>query len=332
MKITHITRKMNMQEHPGGVETFILELAQKQIENGHQVEIICRNQFQDTQEDKINGIKIKRAETIGKPGLGTLSSLYSMRKLIQEQETDIFHIHDWSPYLNYLFAGKPRRHILTVHDLHNETIQRKIQNFAITNSDKVVMVSEEMNQRTQKQNYEVIPNGVNAEKFENTEDTENYALFVGDLNDRKGFKELITNWPKDVPQLKVVGTGKYKCLENEYKKHQFLGRVPEERLKQLYGKAKYVVLPSRREGFCLVWLEALASGTPVLYTNTGIGPKIPDYCGIMINSDYDEKELQEGIERLLEDKFDNQKLRRYVEQEFSWQKVYEQYLQLYLQK
>lgn len=328
MKITHITRKMNIQEHPGGVETFILELAQKQIENGHQVEIICRNQFQDAQEDKINGIKIKRAETIGKPGLGTLSSLYSMRQLIQEQETDIFHIHDWSPYLNYLFAGKPGSHVLTVHDLHDEFIQRRIQNQVMNNSKHSVLVSEEMNQRTNSKDFEVIRNGVNTHKF-TPQQPENYALFVGDLVDRKGFKELCQAFEERKETLKIVGTGQYEELKEKYSDYEFLGRVSEKQLTELYSKASYVVLPSRREGFCLVWIEALASGTPILYTDTGIGPQLPEWCGVMINSDYTQKELEDGLKQLYNKKYDREKIRNYAEQKFSWQKVYEEYMELY---
>ncbi len=51
---------------------------------------------------------------------------------------------------------------------------------------------------------------------------------------------------------------------------RFLGRVPDEQLPLVYAAADVCVVPSRAlEGFGFVALEALASGTPVIATDTG---------------------------------------------------------------
>jgi glycosyltransferase involved in cell wall biosynthesis len=91
-------------------------------------------------------------------------------------------------------------------------------------------------------------------------------LFVGRLSDYKGILPLIHQWPSDAPLL-VVGSGP---LREEVERSAppgvvVLGEQPRERVSQLMRSARGLVFPSRCfEGFPMVYLEALAAGTPVL--------------------------------------------------------------------
>jgi glycogen(starch) synthase len=58
---------------------------------------------------------------------------------------------------------------------------------------------------------------------------------------------------------------------------RFLGFVDENRLRGLYAAADLVVVPSLYEPFGLVALEAMASGTPVLASDTGGLREIVDH-------------------------------------------------------
>jgi glycosyltransferase involved in cell wall biosynthesis len=108
---------------------------------------------------------------------------------------------------------------------------------------------------------------------------------------------------------------------------RFLGHIPEEDLPQFYQTSDFFVLPTRElEGFGLVILEAMASGTPVLGTPIG---GIPEVIGLFEKrlifdgtgwQDMRNK-LEEVIERPDSFRFDPQDCRDFVEKNFSWKKA-----------
>jgi phosphatidylinositol alpha-1,6-mannosyltransferase len=100
-----------------------------------------------------------------------------------------------------------------------------------------------------------------------------FALIVGRLahSERyKGHDLLIDLWPRverEVPgaRLVVAGDGDDRArLEGRAAglgdRVRFLGHVPGERLASLYRECAFFVMPSREEGFGLVFLEAMRAG------------------------------------------------------------------------
>lgn len=53
-------------------------------------------------------------------------------------------------------------------------------------------------------------------------------------------------------------------IENDVK---FIGKIPDEQLVELYRTAEIFVMPSTGEGFGIVFLEAMATGIPVIGGN-----------------------------------------------------------------
>ncbi|MEM0195016.1 MAG: glycosyltransferase [Thermoplasmatales archaeon] len=114
-----------------------------------------------------------------------------------------------------------------------------------------------------------IPVGINLSKFRYNEDKENFYLFLGRLTNDKGIIELlkVSSILSD-RRFKVAGVGPLRPVVEEYarknKNLEYLGYVSEEEKIELLSKAKLLIVPSRAETFGVVYVEAMASGTPVV--------------------------------------------------------------------
>lgn len=126
-------------------------------------------------------------------------------------------------------------------------------------------------------NVEVCQLGIRAEPDESSETPRAgaFALIVGRMSAEeryKGHDTLIEIWPRvvlEVPAaaLYVAGDGDDRArLESKAaalglgNSVRFMGRVSDETLSELYKSCAFFVMPSRNEGFGLVFLEAMRAG------------------------------------------------------------------------
>ena len=114
----------------------------------------------------------------------------------------------------------------------------------------------------------------------------NFALFVGTLEPRKNILGLIEgikqyrNRYNDDLSLVLVGKWGWKSTQLRHRLWKkdvsswvhHLGYVPNEDRPALYRSASVLTWPSIYEGFGLPVLEAMASGTPVITSNTSSLP------------------------------------------------------------
>ncbi len=143
------------------------------------------------------------------------------------------------------------------------------------------------------------------------------ALMLSRLSkdeDYKGHREVIKAWSrvlKSIPnaELWIVGDGDLRQdlerLVTELqlaKQVRFWGLVTEEAKEQLLRNCRCLVMPSRGEGFGLVYLEAMRAGRPCLVSTLDAGREVvnPPEAGLAANPD-SEDELVESICRLLGD-------------------------------
>ena len=144
------------------------------------------------------------------------------------------------------------------------------------------------------------------------------VLIVGRLWGRgllKGQKGLISVWPRVLecfPQaeLWIVGEGKGRGeLEAVARSMgvdgavRFTGQVPDAELETIYRAADVYAMPSRGEGFGLVFAEAMAVGLPCIASKLDAGSEVVvnGETGILVDpANLDE--LFEAIKGLLGDK------------------------------
>jgi phosphatidylinositol alpha-1,6-mannosyltransferase len=130
----------------------------------------------------------------------------------------------------------------------------------------------------------------------------------------KGHDELLQAWSRvraAVPgaRLVVVGGGDDEARLSAKAKAlgldaavRFEGRVDDARLASLYRDASCFVMPSRDEGFGLVFLEAMRAGTPCIAARGAAEEIIEDgVSGLIVNS-ADPEALGSAVIRLLRDR------------------------------
>ena len=142
-----------------------------------------------------------------------------------------------------------------------------------------------------------------------------YFLFVGELNYRKNVHTLIQSFKifkkKDKKhKLVLVGKAQNEKYLNQInvlirdlglRKHVIMTkRVSNNELLCLYQAATAVVFPSLYEGFGLPILEAFASETPVISSNSSSIPEVAGDAGILVDP-LDKKSIAIAMNKVLVD-------------------------------
>lgn len=172
-----------------------------------------------------------------------------------------------------------------------------MDNVAGRTADRIIAISEEMREQLitrygfDGRAVTRIPHGVDIERYRPRDDRHEGVsndkltlLFVGRLISRKGvdlaIKSVAETDRTDV-ELLVAGTGR---LEHDMEqlvedldladRVKLLGYVPDDQLPLLYSSVDAMLFTSSYEGFGLVFMESLASGTPVIGTAVGGFPDL----------------------------------------------------------
>jgi uncharacterized protein (TIRG00374 family) len=197
------------------------------------------------------------------------------------------------------------------------------------------------------QEISVIYNGINIQEFRpepnQLKREKNFnILFVGRLIERKGviflleaFRDLARK--RNDLKLFIAGDGpmremyeKFSRNNNLEKKISFLGVVGHGDIAELYRRCHVFVLPSLNEALGNVTQEALASGLPIITTDTGAAELIKDN-GFIIR-----KESSADIEDRLKKIIGNKNLRetmsqqsRQLAEKMGWDAVAQRYLEIF---
>ena len=154
----------------------------------------------------------------------------------------------------------------------------------------------------------LVPNGVD-EFFSPGGEEQDYILFAGTLEPRKGIGDLLEAWrslPAPRPRLVLCGDAGWKTrIPADV---EVTGYVTRERLRELYRGARAFVYPSRYEGFGIPPLEAMACGAPVIATRTGAIPEFAHGAAMLVEPG-DVRGLHDALARVLRDRALREELR-----------------------
>lgn len=240
-------------------------------------------------------------------------------------------------------------------DWFHQKCLNAIERNAMKGSDLILFDSEYMQKEALKIHPQlesfprmVLPLGVDLNRFtckKNTQEPRNrlslaptgpIAFTVRNLERRMGLGRLIRAWADvvdKIPEATLIigGEGSLESnllsLIDEYKLKDnvfLVGYIPEKKLPLYYQSADLFVLPTTTlEGFGLVTLEALASGTPVLGTRVGAIPEIlsPLDPSLIFQSRRHAVMAERIIAFFKEnecEKFTPDVCRQYVEGKYSW--------------
>lgn len=281
-----------------------------------------------------------------KHNIDILHSPANMAPLFYSGKT-VVHIHD------LCFVVNPHWYSFMFHTLYNFVIPRLAQRASkvITNSNNsrndLLQFCNVSADRVSLIYWAVDNTFMNSfqEKIEIKDwPYDDYILYVGSLEPRKNIRQLIEAYEElrhknanIKSKLILIGGesplfGEVQLNVKTYKSDIiFKGFVDDIMLREFYRRAKLVVYPSLYEGFGLPPLEAMASGTPVVTSNTSSIPEVVGDAALMV-SPYDTKQLASTMERVLTDDELHAKLVRNGYQQikkFNWLRVARNTLAVY---
>jgi colanic acid/amylovoran biosynthesis glycosyltransferase len=251
------------------------------------------------------------------PGL-----LASFVRAARRVDADLLHAH-WLP-AGWVAerCGKP--YVVQVWGTDVELARRapRLARRVLQRASLVIAASNDLAERARvlgAHEVRVIPSGVELPAHVGAEAEPAEVLYAGRLSPEKGVLELLEAGRG--LNLVVAGDGPLRdrvpCAR---------GFVPADELQHLYARAAVVACPSRREGFGVACLEAMAHGRPVVATRVGglLDLVVDGKTGIVVPP-RDPAALRSALERLLADAELRHRLgtagRDRARTHFSWEKV-----------
>jgi len=293
----------------------------------------------------------------------------AMSVLAHEKDFDVIHCHG---NLAALILSRVQKRVPVVYTEHDappwicsyrtkyEQLVRKsfyylLNKKALESVSHVVTVSDAQKrffvEKWHLSEVTAIPNGVDIIAFRPDTDSkyiqikyslpQDYSLFVGRLEPRKGIDYLIRSIKDTNMKSIIVGDGPDRVRLEELAKRNnvtsnitFTGSVPEEDLRHLYAGANFFVLPSISEGLPLTVLEAMSSGKPVVANNINGIPEVVQhgYNGLLVEPS-NINSFRYNMQTLVDDAslcmIMGQRARTTVEKNYSWEAVAKRVVEVY---
>jgi len=359
MKIAFIAIKG--MPYGGGIEKFTEELGSILVKRGHEVTVYCSNLYGNS-STYYRGIKIRKLRALKAKSLEKISlSFFSTLHLLAKENVDIVHFHTVGSYFSLLPRLKGIKTVAQIHSMEwkkgkwNALVKMflRLSDYASCRFPNEVIVVSEILKKYYEEKYHTrviyIPNGVDAPRKRQAKlikkiglGKDSYIIYMGRLSREKGAHHLIEAYNELNTDKALVLAGDFADDENyenfirekasSNKDIYLTGFVKGELQQELFSNAYLYVLPSEIEGLPISLLEAMS------YANCCLVSDIPENLEALNGHGYtfrnrDSRDLKEvlnlllGRKDLVEAKKDG--ARRYVMENYSWDRIVDRYEGLY---
>lgn len=337
---------------PGGGELQVALLAKALALKGHEVVIIApgsKESFITAEGVKL--ISVPDWDK-GLRGIRLfLHRIPQLKKMLIEQNADYYYVRmrSYIHLLAFRAAKKTKGKFIvaTAHDLDVSDFFKKFKygykpkfnlfrlltinlpndlvfNYLLKNADYIILQhsGQRTNLSSSKGKVVIFPNIFNFNNIVPVESSgQDYFIHPGALNILKGTQNLfnlINVLDKNIPVV-IVGQATDKKSEKLYEQLKKIknvvlkGRLNHKDTIQLIANAKALINTSNMEGFPNIFLEAWASGVPVISLNVNPGNVFDKYpLGIYCEGDLNK--MKESIELFKKDSFKKEQLISYVKE------------------
>jgi glycosyltransferase involved in cell wall biosynthesis len=292
--------------------------------------------------------------------------IIKLLKVAKITKFDIINLHYVSENALYALILSVIKKIPLVTNIHGADIEdlpyrnkfnKIVLKFALKHSEIIFSNSKSMINQVNKlfrnqfsKKIITVGNGINIEEFDSSEKffkkDYSYIIGVGRFVKKKGFDILIKAFSivqKKYPNLNLIliGDGTERAnlekLRDDMKMNNSIhflgGKSHEETIKYIKG-SEFFVLPSRKEPFGIVCLEAMAAKKAVVAMNVG---GVSEYLKHTINGMLVENERSEDLANSIIYLIDNPELskkfglngRKLVETNYTWDSISQKYIKVF---
>lgn len=287
------------------------------------------------------------------------ASFAELIKAVSPEKFDLFIPTYYDPYFLEYINSKP--FVLTVYDMIHELFPQyfldDVQNISenkyllMEKATKIIAVSENTKRdiirlcpKIDSSKIEVIYHGcsINVNSNIKVDLPSKYILFVGVRENYKNFF-FLANSIKEILHadsdlyLVCAGGGCFSEEENKFIEDLGLSRrivqrnFEEEELCSYYKNAICFVFPSMYEGFGIPVLESMASGCPIVLTNSSSFPEVAGEAGIYFENNNQEDLRLKIVKVMTDNVFRTEQIQKGLSQvqKFTWDDAANKCLELF---
>lgn len=317
----------------GGTEIATYNTAKLLSERGHDVIVVTNHDKGLPKKDRMNGFNVYRISTIGDNLISVFYFWFKLLILIKRLKPTLVHFQGVNTATPGIISRKLFKIPFVVYGRGSDVYQSWkfktiISKHVLKNADGVISLTEYMKNEFKKItpcNVTVIPNGITLDRFKGEKKQlreklafsadETVVIFLSRLNKVKGPKYLIEaaeiiQKQKIKYKVLIVGDGDEKCKLEALTKTKglcenifFIGEVPNKEVVEYLVLSDIFVLPTLSEGFGIVYIEAMASGLPIVTTKImGVNELVEDGKNGFLVDTKNPEQIAEKIKVLISDK------------------------------